>query len=345
MESKRNHKTLIEKLPKAELHLHIEGTLEPELMMKIAQRNHITLNYKDVEEIRNAYQFSQLQDFLDIYYAGANVLQKKQDFFDLTWAYLEKAHSQHVVHTEIFFDPQTHTERGVPFSIIIEGIHDALSEGEKKLGITSRLIMSILRHLDEESAMDIIEQALPYKEWISAIGLDSSEVGNPPSKFAKAFEKAKKEGFKTVAHAGEEGDPEYVREAIEILEVSRIDHGNRALENDELIKHIVENQIPLTVCPLSNLKLKVVKNAEDHPLLEMLNLGILATINSDDPAYFGGYMNENYLIMTDALNLEPKHLYQLTKNAFTASFLSSEEKEKWYETIDSVYEQYIHSLM
>ncbi|MGC9151430.1 MAG: adenosine deaminase [Microbacter sp.] len=339
-----NHKTFIENLPKAELHLHIEGTLEPELMMKIAQRNHITLKYKDVDEIRRAYQFSNLQDFLDIYYAGANVLLTEEDFFDLTWAYLEKSHAQHVVHTEIFFDPQTHTERGVQFSTVIEGIHKALVKAEQELGITSKLILSILRHLDEKSAMEILEQALPYKTWISAIGLDSSEVGNPPSKFTKAFNLAKKEGFKTVAHAGEEGDPEYVREAIEILEVARIDHGNRALENEELIRHIVENQIPLTVCPLSNLKLKVVKNAADHPLLEMLNLGMLATINSDDPAYFGGYINENYFVMTEALNLQPEHIYLLSKNAFKASFLSFEEKEKWFEKIDSMYDQYLQSI-
>lgn len=345
MNSNVNHKTLIENLPKAELHLHIEGTLEPELMLKIAQRNHITLNYKNVDEIKKAYQFSNLQDFLDIYYAGANVLQKEEDFFDLTWAYLEKSHSQHVVHAEIFFDPQTHTERGIPFSTVIEGIHKALVKAEQEFGITSKLILSILRHLDENSAIEILEQALPYKEWIAAIGLDSSEVGNPPSKFTKAFELAKKEGFKTVAHAGEEGDPEYVREAIEILEVSRIDHGNRALENEQLIKHIVENQIPLTVCPLSNLKLKVVKNAAEHPLLDMLNLGMLATINSDDPAYFGGYINENYFIMTEALNLEPTHLYQLTKNAFKASFLSKEEKENWYQKIDEIYEHYTRSLI
>jgi adenosine deaminase len=330
----------IKYIPKAELHLHIEGTLEPELLFKIAERNQISLHFKSVDEIKKAYQFNNLQDFLNIYYEGANVLRYENDFFDLTWAYLEKVHSQNVVHTEIFFDPQTHTERGITFSTVINGIHRALIKGQEELGISSKIIMSILRHLDENSALKTLEEAMPFKEWITAIGLDSSEIGNPPSKFARVFKKAKEQGFKTVAHAGEEGDANYVREAIEILNVTRIDHGNRSLEDETLTKYIVENQIPLTVCPLSNLKLKVVKDAVDHPLLKMLNSGIVATVNSDDPAYFGGYINENFLIMTSALNLTSKHIYQLSRNSFIASFLSQNEKEKWLTAVDLYYEQH-----
>ena len=329
----------IQYIPKAELHLHIEGTLEPELLFKIAERNQVTLNYQSVDAIKEAYQFNDLQDFLNIYYEGANVLRHEIDFFDLTWAYLEKAQSQNIVHTEIFFDPQTHTERGVAFSTVINGIHRALEKGKEELGISSKIILSILRHLDENSALKTLEEALPFKDWITAVGLDSSEIGNPPSKFARVFEKAKNEGFETVAHAGEEGDADYVREAIEILKVARIDHGNRSLEDKTLIKHIVENQIPLTVCPLSNLKLKVVKEAVDHPLLEMLNLGMVATVNSDDPAYFGGYINENFLTMTSALNLTSRHIYQLSRNSFVASFLTQAEKDKWLTVIDLFYEQ------
>ncbi|MBB3188686.1 adenosine deaminase [Microbacter margulisiae] len=340
MDSITTIETFIQHIPKAELHLHIEGTLEPELMMKIAKRNEISLDYESVDEIKKAYQFSNLQDFLDIYYAGANVLRHETDFFDLTWSYLTKAHSQNIVHTEIFFDPQTHTERGVAFSTVITGIHKALEKAQNELGISSKIIMSILRHLDEDSALETLKEALPYKEWITAIGLDSSEVGNPPSKFARVFEKAKTEGFETVAHAGEEGDAGYVREAIEILKVSRIDHGNRSLEDELLIKHIVENKIPLTVCPLSNLKLKVVKEAIDHPLLKMLNRGMVATVNSDDPAYFGGYINENFLAMSEALNLTAKHVHQLSRNSFIASFLTQEEKSKWIRETDLYYEQY-----
>lgn len=334
----------IQHIPKAELHLHIEGTLEPELLLKVAERNQVTLTYQSVDEIKQAYQFGNLQDFLNIYYEGANVLRNEIDFFDLTWAYLEKAHSQNIVHTEIFFDPQTHTERGVPFSTVINGIHRALQKGHEELGISSKIIMSILRHLDEDSALKTLEEALPFKTWITAIGLDSSEIGNPPSKFARVFEKAKKEGFETVAHAGEEGDATYVKEAIEILKVTRIDHGNRSLEDQTLINHIVENQIPLTVCPLSNLKLKVVKDAVNHPLLDMLNLGMVATVNSDDPAYFGGYINENFLTMASALKLTSKHIYQLSRNSFIASFLTQIEKEKWLTVIDLFYEENYGSI-
>lgn len=324
-------------LPKAELHVHIEGTFEPELMFEIAKRNNITLPYTSVEEIRNAYNFSNLQDFLDIYYAGAAVLLQEQDFYDLTSAYLHKVHSQNVVHTEIFFDPQTHTDRGVAFGTVINGIRRALVDAEEKLGITSFLIMSFLRHLDEASAFRTLEHARPYKDWIIAVGLDSSELGHPPSKFERVFEKARGEGFLTVAHAGEEGPAEYIWEALDLLNVSRIDHGNRCLEDGNLIAELRERQIPLTICPLSNLKLKVVEDMKDHPLKKLLDHGLLATIHSDDPAYFGGHMSENYHAVTSALNLTREEIVQLARNGVTASFLREEDKKKHIDRINEYY--------
>lgn len=324
-------------IPKAELHLHIEGTFEPELMFEIALRNKMKLKYNSVEELKAAYQFNNLQEFLDIYYSGANVLIEEQDFYDLTWAYLQKIHSQKVVHTEIFFDPQTHTLRGVPFSKVISGIHRALKDGENILGISSKLIVSILRHLSEEAAFETLEQALKYRDWISAVGLDSSEKGHPPSKFKRVFEKARKEGFLVVAHAGEEGPPEYVWEALEILKVSRIDHGNRSLEDTELVDELVRLKMPLTVCPLSNLQLKVVQELTRHPILEMLNKGMMATVNSDDPAYFGGYINENYLALTHALNLSKEQITQLAKNSFQASFLEEIKKAELIAEVEAYY--------
>ncbi len=330
----------INHLPKSELHVHIEGTFEPELMFEIAKRNNIVLPYNSVDEIRSAYNFSNLQDFLDIYYAGAGVLLHEHDFYDLTFAYLDKVHSQNVVHTEIFFDPQTHTDRGVAFETVINGIRRALVDAEEKLGITSFLIMSFLRHLDEESAFRTLEQALPYKDWIIAIGLDSSELGHPPSKFERVFEKARSEGFLTVAHAGEEGPAEYIWEALDLLHVSRIDHGNRCLEDENLIAELRERQIPLTICPLSNLKLKVVEDMKDHPLKKMLDHGLLATIHSDDPAYFGGYMNENYHAVVHALNLSKEDITRLAKNAFTASFLSEEAKQLRIAQVEAHYNTY-----
>jgi len=328
----------IEGIPKAELHLHIEGTFEPDLMFEIARRNNISINYKSVDELKKAYNFNNLQEFLDIYYAGASVLIYEQDFYDLTWAYLTKVHEQNLVHTEIFFDPQTHTDRGISFDTVIQGIHSALEDAKEKLGISSQLIMCFLRHLDEVAAFDILEQALPYKKWIAGVGLDSSEMGHPPSKFENVFSKALDEGFITVAHAGEEGPAAYVWEAINLLKISRIDHGNRSLEDDQLIKHIAEKQIPLTVCPLSNLALKVVEDLKDHPMLQLMEAGLMVTINSDDPAYFGGYMNENYIQIAAALNLSKKQITELAKNSFKASFLSDVEKEKLMNQVEDYYQ-------
>jgi adenine deaminase len=324
----------IQGIPKAELHLHIEGTFEPELMFEIAKRNGIAIKYNSVDEIKRAYSFSNLQDFLDIYYAGAGVLIEEQDFYDLTWAYLQKVHEQNVVHVEIFFDPQTHTDRGIKFDTVIGGIHRALIDGQSKLGLSSRLIMSFLRHLDEESAMKTLESALVYKDIIPAVGLDSSELGHPPSKFKSVFDRALQEGFLTVAHAGEEGPPAYVWEALELLKVTRVDHGNRSLEDDNLVKVLADRRMPLTVCPLSNLKLKVVKDLKDHPIRTMLEKGLVATINSDDPAYFGGYVNENYLELANAINLSKEEITQLAKNSIIASFLDDESQRQIIDKIE-----------
>lgn len=327
-------KQLVTKLPKAELHLHIEGTFEPELMFEIAERNKIALKYKSVEELRKAYDFSNLQDFLDIYYAGASVLRKEEDFYDLTWAYLKKAHEDNVVHAEIMFDPQTHTERGIPFDVAINGIHGALQDAEKEFGITSKLIMSFLRHLSEEDAFETYDNYFYHKDKINAVGLDSSEVGNPPSKFARIFERAKMDGLFVTAHAGEEGPAEYVWEALGILKTDRIDHGNRSLDDDKLIERIAKDKIALTVCPLSNLKLKVVNDLKNHPLKKMLDYGLLATVNSDDPAYFGGYINENFIQTAEALNLTDDDILQLVKNSFVGSMLDEEAKKKYLQKVE-----------
>jgi adenosine deaminase len=329
--------SFIRQMPKVELHLHIEGSFEPDLMFKIAQRNQIAIHYKNIDEIKAAYDFNNLQEFLDIYYAGANVLQTEQDFYDLTWAYLQKIHRENVIHTEIFFDPQTHTGRGVPFATVIKGIRKALDDGKNKLGISSRLIMSFLRHLPQSDAFNTLEQAMPFIEQIDGVGLDSSEVGNPPSKFKQVFEKAKQLGLKLVAHAGEEGPPEYVWEALDLLQIDRLDHGNRSLEDAELTRKLVNNRMALTVCPLSNLKLKVVNDLQKHPLKIMLNKGLKATVNSDDPAYFGGYMNENFLAITRALNLDKKDLYQLGKNAIEAAFVPDKDKQKMKQILDNYF--------
>ena len=336
-----NHTQLnnfIEGIPKAELHLHIEGTFEPELMFEIARRNNISINYKSIDELKKAYSFNNLQEFLDIYYAGASVLLHVQDFHDLTWAYLNKVHEQNLIHTEIFFDPQTHTDRGLSFDTVIQGIRSALDDGKEKLGISSKLIMCFLRHLDEAAAFETLEQALPYKNWIAGVGLDSSEIGHPPSKFQRVFSKARDERFITVAHAGEEGPAEYVWEAINLLKVSRIDHGNRSLDDEQLIKYLIETQIPLTVCPLSNLELKVVNDLKDHPLLKLMEAGLMVTINSDDPAYFGGYMNENYTQIASALNLTKQQITQLAKNSFKSSLLPDVEKEEMIKQVEHYYD-------
>ncbi|MDO9026924.1 MAG: adenosine deaminase [bacterium] len=324
-------------LPKAELHLHIEGTFEPELMFKIARRNRIRLKYGSVAELRRAYDFGNLQEFLDIYYQGAGVLVTERDFYDLTRAYLNKIHSQNVLHAEIFFDPQTHTGRGVPFSTVMAGIGRALKEAGDRLGLSTRLIMCFLRHLDEEEAQKTLMQALDHRQLITAVGLDSSELGHPPSKFKRVFARARREGFLTVAHAGEEGPAEYVWHALELLKVSRVDHGNRSLSDEKLVKELVRRKMPLTVCPCSNHKLKVVAAMEDHPLQAMMQKGLLVTVNSDDPAYFGGYLNENYLAVARALNLSREEICQLAKNSFLASFLDERQKKMMLKKVDDYY--------
>ncbi len=325
----------IKKIPKAELHLHIEGSFEPELMFEIAQRNKVEIPYQSVEEVKKAYQFSCLQDFLDIYYAGASVLLYERDFYDLTMAYFAHCAEENVVHTEIMFDPQTHTKRGVSFETVIKGIQKAREDAQEKYGISSLLIMSYLRHLSEEDAFETLEQSLPYKHLIKAVGLDSSEKGNPPSKFQKVFEASIKEGYIPVAHAGEEGPAEYIWEALDLLKISRIDHGNNCLTDEVLVKKLVDEKIALTVCPLSNLELRVVDDLKDHPLKKMLNLGLKATVNSDDPAYFGGYMNANFLQIAEALDLTQEEIKTLVKNSFEYSFLSDDEKQKYLIQVEN----------
>ena len=316
---------LIRKIPKAELHIHIEGSLEPELMFEIARRNRITLRYRSVPELRRAYEFTDLQSFLDIYYEGASVLREERDFYDMTAAYLRRADADNVKHAEIFFDPQTHTQRGIPFPTVINGISTALRDGP----ISSKLILCFLRHLSAEDAMKTLEEALPFKDRLVAVGLDSSEVGNPPAKFGAVFSRARSEGLRTVAHAGEEGPPSYIREALDILGVSRIDHGVRCVEDPRLVDELAARRIPLTVCPLSNVKLRVFRSIKDHNLRELLRRGLLVTVNSDDPAYFGGYVVDNYL----ALGLTEAEVRQLARNSFEASFLSPEEKKAFISEI------------
>ncbi|MFN7114205.1 MAG: adenosine deaminase [Alphaproteobacteria bacterium] len=325
----------IKDLPKVELHLHIEGSLEPELMFALAQRNKIDIPFKSVDEVRAAYDFGNLQDFLDIYYQGMNVLRTEQDFYDLTWAYLSRVAGENVQHVEIFFDPQGHTSRGVAFETALGGITRALDDGKAKLNVTSKLIMCFLRHLSEEDAMQTLEQALPHKDKILGVGLDSSEVGHPPSKFARVFEKARAEGFLLVAHAGEEGPPEYVWEALDQLKIHRIDHGNRSLEDTKLSARIAAEGMALTVCPLSNLKLCVVKDMEKHPLKKMLDLGIKATVNSDDPAYFGGYMNDNYIAVATALGLSKDDVLTLARNSIDATFLDDAGKKRLRDNLEA----------
>ena len=325
----------IERLPKAELHVHIEGTLEPELLFALAERNGIALPYASVEALRAAYSFNNLQEFLDLYYQGAQVLIARQDFYDLTMAYLKRAHADRVLHTEIFFDPQTHTERGIAFETVFEGISAALSDAERDLGVTSQLILCFLRHLSEEDAFATYDMALPHRDRITGFGLDSSEKGHPPSKFERIFARVRADGFKVVAHAGEEGPPEYVRDALDLLKVDRIDHGNRALEDAALVDRLAREAMPLTVCPLSNLSLAVVKDLTDHPLRQMLNAGLVATLNSDDPAYFGGYVNQNFRQTQSALNLSRDDLAQLARNSLTASFASPERKAELIAELDA----------
>jgi adenosine deaminase len=339
MQKQNSIESFIQDIPKAELHVHIEGAFEPELMFEIARRNNRKLKYMSADDVRKAYTFNDLQGFLDIYYESSGALSNEQDFYDLTMAYFQKIHTQNVLHAEIFFDPQTHTARGVGFSSVIHGIHRALLDAQKSLGISNRLIMCFLRDLDEVSAMETLESALPYKNWITAVGLDSAELGNPPSRFQDVFEMARNEGFLAVAHAGEEGPASYVRDAIDVLKVSRIDHSNHALDDEDLVNTLVERKIPLTVCPLSNVKLQVVDSIEHHPLKIMMDKGLFVTINSDDPAYFGGYINDNYLAVQRALNLTKEDIYTLARNSFLASFLDDDEKHTMLKKLEAYSQQ------
>lgn len=327
-------KNFISKLPKAELHLHIEGSFEPELMFALAQRNQVEIPYKTIEEVKEAYKFSCLQDFLNIYYAGASVLIQEEDFYDLTLAYLTKCNEENIFHTEIMFDPQTHTQRGVSFETVINGIQRAREEAKEKWGISSLLIMSYLRHLSEEEAFETLNQSLPYKHLIKAVGLDSSENGNPPSKFYKVFEASAKEGYTLLAHAGEEGPADYVWEAIDGLKIERIDHGNNCLTDENLVLEIIKRDMALTVCPLSNLELQVVKDLKEHPLKTMLHKGIKATVNSDDPAYFGGYLNQNFIAIQEALELTKEELVILAKNSFQYSLLEEDRKKELLHLVE-----------
>ncbi len=331
----------IKNLPKAELHLHIEGTLEPELMFELAKRNQIKLPYTTVEEIKKAYQFTCLQDFLDIYYQGAQVLIREQDFYDLTYQYFKKCLEQNIRHTEIMFDPQTHTHRGIPFETVINGISKACADAKKNFGISSLLIMSFLRHLSEKEAFLTLEQARPFRDKITAIGLDSSEKGNPPSKFVRVFEAAVEEGYIPLAHAGEEGDAEYIWEALDLLQIERIDHGNNCLQDPNLVEEIIERDIALTVCPLSNLALKVVTDIKEHPIKKMMQLGLSVTVNSDDPSYFGGYLNKNFEELQKALDLSRWNIYNLAKNSFKYSLLEEDDKNTLIEELNHYYERYL----
>jgi len=329
-------KQLVAELPKAELHIHIEGSLEPAMMFELAERNGVALPYPDVKSITNAYNFNCLQDFLDLYYQGMSVLLTEQDFHDLTWAYLQRCHQQNVVHCEIFFDPQGHTGRGIGFEIFMGGICSALDKAQAELGISSRLIMCFLRHLDEQSAFATLEAATPYLDRITGVGLDSSELGHPPYLFRNVFARAGELGLKRVAHAGEEGPPEYVYEALDILHVDRIDHGNRSLEDETLVQRLASEHMSLTVCPQSNLRLAVIKDMSEHPIRKMLALGLNACVNSDDPAYFGGYMNENFNALIDATGLTRDEIFQLTINSFESSFLTRAEKQIHLDRINAM---------
>jgi len=323
----------IKKSPKSELHLHIEGTLEPELMFRLAKRNNIKIPFNNIDEAKKAYNFSNLESFLKIYYEGTKVLIKEQDFFDLTWAYVLKCNENNIVHTEIFFDPQTHTDRGINFNIVINGIYKALKKGEKEFGLSFKIIMCFLRHLDEENGFKTLDQAIAHKDKIFGVGLDSSEIGNPPSKFEKLFKKAIENNFITVAHAGEEGPPEYIWEALNLLNVKRIDHGVQCLKDEKLVEKLSKNQTPLTVCPLSNIKLRVFNKLEDHNIKRMLDKKLMVMVNSDDPAYFGGYLNKNLIDTQVALNLSQDEVKTLLINSFKSSFLNEEKKSHWISKI------------
>ena len=329
---------LLRQAPKAELHIHIEGSLEPELIFKLAQRNGVALPYASVDALRAAYAFTDLQSFLDLYYAGAAVLLKEQDFFDMAWAYFEHAAADNVVHTEIFFDPQTHTERGVPIEAVIVGLEHACRRAHAEFGLSARLILCFLRHLSEEAAFATLEQALPYRHHFIGVGLDSGERGNPPEKFARVFARCRELGLHVVAHAGEEGPPAYIWSALDVLKVERIDHGVRCVEDPLLVQRLARDRMPLTVCPLSNLKLRVFETLADHNLAALLDAGLVATVNSDDPAYFGGYVNQNFVDTFAALPaLTARHAHTLAANSFEASFAGDADKRRWREALDAVF--------
>jgi adenosine deaminase len=333
-------KKFIHYLPKVELHLHVEGTLEPELMFELAKRNNIDIPFNSFEEVSAAYDFHNLQSFLDIYYQGANVLIHEQDFYDLTWAYLLRCKADNVLHTEIFFDPQTHTVRDIAFETVVNGIHNALTKAKKELGISSQLIMCFLRHLDEDDAFVMLNHAFAHKDKIIGVGLDSSERGNPVQKFERVFQEASKQGFKSVAHAGEEGPASNIRDALELLQVDRVDHGVRCTEDEVLLAQLIEQGTPLTVCPLSNTKLKVFEKMADHNIVELLRQGVCVTINSDDPAYFGGYMTDNFNAVVDVHPMEKAEIAQFTINAIKASFISEQEKQRLLTLTLNYLEQY-----
>ena len=331
---------LLQAMPKAELHMHIEGSLEPELIFALAQRNGVALAYPSVEALRAAYAFTDLQSFLDIYYAGASVLLKEEDFHDMAWAYLLRCKDENILRTEMFFDPQTHTDRGVPFEVVIKGLSRACQRADTELGVSAVLIMCFLRHLPEEAAMQTLDMSLPWREHFIGVGLDSSERGHPPEKFARVFDKCRALGLHIVAHAGEEGPPEYIVNVLDILHAERIDHGVRCVEDPALVQRLAKSGMPLTVCPLSNVKLCVFKHMGEHNLSQLLQAGLKVTINSDDPAYFGGYLNQNYLATFDALGLDAKAAYQLARNSFEASFASPEQRNTWINRLDSSFEEF-----
>jgi adenine deaminase len=328
---------LLRAMPKAELHIHVEGSLEPELIFALAQRNGVGIPYASVEELRRAYAFTNLQSFLDIYYAGASVLLKEQDFFDMARAYLQRAAADNVVRAEIFFDPQTHTARGVAMETVIDGLHRACEQASRELGVSAALILCFLRHLSEEEAFATLEAALPYRDKFIGVGLDSSEVGHPPEKFARVFARCRELGLHLVAHAGEEGPPAYVWTALDLLKVERVDHGVQSTKDAALMARLARDRIPLTVCPLSNLKLCVFPKLADHNLRELLEGGLVATVNSDDPAYFGGYMNDNFLQTFAATGLQARHAYQLAKNSFEASFIDAAARQRYIERLDATF--------
>ena len=330
---------LLRAMPKAELHIHIEGSLEPELIFALAQRNGVTLPYADVQALRSAYAFTNLQSFLDIYYAGASVLLREQDFYDMAWAYLQRAAAEQVVRAELFFDPQTHTARGVPMGVVINGLHRACKDAQA-IGVSAELILCFLRHLSEEDALATLDQALPYKDKFIGVGLDSSELGHPPEKFARVFARCKALGLHLVAHAGEEGPPGYIWGALDVLKVQRIDHGVQALKDPELVQRLKAEQTPLTVCPVSNLKLCVFPTLADHNLPQLLEAGLRVTINSDDPAYFGGYLNDNYTQTFAAMGLGARHAYTLALNSLEASFAAEDAKRDWEHQLKAVFESF-----